>query len=81
MGPSFVQEFVNVSGPISLDLHADNQATRDETSPRAEVSTLPKPLKRPQRPDYRAEKLLKNLPGNEKEMDRYVDRFLDKYNL
>jgi hypothetical protein len=39
------------------------------------------PQKRSKRPDYRAEKLLKNVPGNEKEMDRYVDRFFDKYNL
>lgn len=35
---------------------------------------------RTKRPDYRAEKLLKHLPGNEKEMDRYVERFLTKYN-
>jgi len=42
---------------------------------------MPVQLARPKRPDYRAEKLLRNLPGNEKEMDRYIDRFFDKYNL
>lgn len=42
--------------------------------------SVPAPSPRRRRPDYRAEKLLKHLPGNEKEMDRYVDRFFTKYN-
>lgn len=83
MGPAFVQDFVNVRAAATptLGQEADTQASRDETGPQAEVPTLPVPQKPPKRPDYRAEKLLKNVPGNEKEMDRYVDRFFDKYNL
>ena len=74
MGPKFLNGF--------LEEKAASQASSEGTSPKAPVDTVtvPPPMLRRKRPDHRAEMLLKHLPTNEKEMDRYVEKFCNKYN-
>ena len=74
MGPGFIKDFVAEK--------TGSQGSNEITPPKdvVEMVTVTAPTPRRKRPDHRAEKLLKHLPGNEKEMDRYVDRFCNKYN-
>lgn len=79
MEPAFARTFVaSVPRPGEEAVRSDQE--RKPSGPDLANVSAPTGTLRAKRPDYRAEKLLKHLPGNEKEMDRYVDRFLGRYN-
>lgn len=78
MGPKFIKDFV--AEKAASQGSSSNETITTPPKEVIEMVTVPAPTLRRKRPDHRAEKLLKHLPTNGKEMDRYVDRFCNKYN-